>query len=172
MARTLKKGRFERRLQPDWNTAKKLWDVARAFFEAHGLDPNESYAMAMTSSELLENALKYGDWDRASTEDVRFVAEVDGRAAIVEVESPVVDDETKLRLLDDRVQWIRGFQSPFEAYVQRLKEISASAYREDESGLGLCRIAYEARCLLDFYVTPTGRLAMSAVYQPSGSIAP
>lgn len=172
MTHSLKKGRFERRLQPDWNTAKGLWDVARSFFEAHGLDANEAYAMAMTSSELLENALKYGDWDRMPQEQVRFVAEVDGRAAIIEVESPVADDAEKLRILDDRVQWIRGFQSPFEAYVQRLKEISATSYREDESGLGLCRIAYEARCLLDFYVTPERRLAMSAVYQPAGFFAP
>lgn len=94
--------------------------------------------------------------------------EIDPRSATVEVQSPVADDPALLRALDDRIQWIRGFQSPFEAYVERLKQVAATSYSEGVSGLGLIRIAYEARCLLDFYVTPSRRVAMSAVYRPDG----
>lgn len=172
MNRPLLNGRLERALPPVWDSTREWWDESKRFFTEHGLDADDSYAMAMTTSELLENAVKYGDWNRAPTERIGLVLEVDGRAATVEVESPAADDAGALRRLDDQVQWMRGFQSPFEAYVERLKQLSSQPYREGESGLGLLRIAYEARCLVDFYVTPARRLALSAVYQPAGLYAP
>lgn len=165
MTRRLLDKRLERRLVPNWETAKGEWAPLKAFFAECGLDQNESYAMAMTASELLENAIKYGSWAREG-EEITLAVEVSQRAVVVEVENPVTDDRTSLRQLDERIQWMRGFQSPFQAYVERLKLVSSQSYQEGESGLGLCRIAYEARCLLDFYVTGAGRLAMSAVYQP------
>lgn len=147
----------------------KLWDECSAFFTAHGLSDEEAYALTMSAQELLENAVKYGAWNRASGADILLTLEVDRRTATIEVQSPVgEEDDQSLRKLDDTIQWIRGFQSPFEAYVERLKQVSAQPYVEGESGLGLTRIAYEGRCLLDFYVTPDQRLAMSAVYQPGG----
>ena len=171
MSSTLRTGRLERSLPPDWDTAKRLWDESRHFFSEHGLDTDESYGLAMTASELLENAIKYGDWKRAPDERIALRAEVHGRIASVEVEGPVADDPDALRRLDEQIQWVRGFQSPFDAYVVRLKQLSSQTWREGESGLGLIRIAYEARCILDFYVTPGGRLSMSAVYQPQGLYA-
>jgi hypothetical protein len=65
-----------------------------------------------------------------------------------------------------------GFQSPFEAYVARMKVVSSRPWVEGKSGLGLARIAYEGRCLLDFYVTDTQRLAMYAVYRREAGGAP
>ncbi|MDP1824276.1 MAG: hypothetical protein Q8L48_13565 [Archangium sp.] len=170
MTRRLLHKRLEKRLSPDWETAKREWAPLKAFFIECGLDGNEAYAMAMTASELMENAIKYGTWTR--DDDVLSLAiEVSPRAVVVEVENPVIDDPASVRRLDDRIQWMRGFQSPFQAYVERLKQVSSQSYQEGESGLGLCRIAYEARCLLDFYVTGTGRLAMSAVYQLGASLS-
>jgi hypothetical protein len=170
MTRRLLNKRLEKRLAPDWETAKREWAPLKAFFADCGLDQNESYAMAMTASELLENAIKYGSWTRAGDE-ITLAIEVSPRAVVVEVENPVIDDPASVRELDDRIQWMRGFQSPFQAYVERLKLVSSQSYQEGESGLGLCRIAYEARCLLDFYVTGAGRLAMSAVYQVGVSLS-
>ena len=163
--RKLVNKRVEKQLPPDWEVAKREWDLIKAFFLDCGLDKNEAYAMAMTASELLENAIKYGTWNKQG-DHISLAVEVGPRAVMVEVESPVVDDTASVRRLDDRIQWMRSFQSPFQAYVERLKQVSSQSYQEGESGLGLCRIAYEARCLLDFYVTAEGRLAMSAVYQP------
>ena len=164
MTRRLLHKRLEKQLPPDWEAAKREWAPLKAFFTECGLDANESYAMAMTASELMENAIKYGTWTRTG-EQISLAIEVSERAVVVEVENPVIDDPASVRRLDERIQWMRGFQSPFQAYVERLKQVSSQAYQEGESGLGLCRIAYEARCLLDFYVTGSGRLAMSAVYQ-------
>ncbi len=170
MTRRLQHKRIEKRLPPDWEAAKREWAPLKAFFSECGLDANEAYAMAMTASELMENAIKYGTWTQAD-EFISLAIDVSDRAVVVEVENPVVDDPAAVRQLDDRIQWMRGFQSPFQAYVERLKQVSSQSYQEGESGLGLCRIAYEARCLLDFYVTGTGRLAMSAVYQVGVSLS-
>lgn len=170
MTRRLLHRRLEKRFAPDWEIAKGQWAPLKAFFLESGLDHNESYAMAMTASELMENAIKYGTWT-GPEEVLTLNVEISERAVVVEVENPAIDDPASVRRLDDRIQWMRGFQSPFQAYVERLKQVSSQSYQEGESGLGLCRIAYEARCLLDFYVTGSGRLAMSAVYQVGASLS-
>jgi len=72
--------------------------------------------------------------------------------------------DENLRRLDETIQWIRGYQSPFEAYVEKLKEVSTGE-NQGESGLGLVRIAYEGQSILDFYVDEQNMLAMSAVYR-------
>jgi hypothetical protein len=85
---------------------------------------------------------------------------------VVEVKNQIKDSELEhLRRLDAKIQWIRGYQNPFEAYVEKLKEISNKTLAEGESGLGLVRIAYEGQSILDFYVNENNLLAVSAVYQ-------
>jgi len=168
MSPLLAPGRFERQIPPVWDKVTALWDDCQAFFAARGLAAEETHSLTMASSELLENAVKYGDWSHAPQAEVRLAIEVDHRTVTIEVRSPVADDAAALRRLDDRIQWLRGFQSSFEAYVERLKQVSALPMAEGESGLGLIRIAYEARCVLDFYLTPAQQLAMCAVYTPRG----
>lgn len=85
MTRRLLDKRLERRLAPNWETAKGEWAPLKAFFAECGLDQNESYAMAMTASELLENAIKYGSWAREG-EEITLAVEVSQRAVVVEVE--------------------------------------------------------------------------------------
>ena len=85
---------------------------------------------------------------------------------LIEVKNQIKDSELEhLRRLDAKIQWIRGYQNPFEAYVEKLKEISNKTLAEGESGLGLVRIAYEGQSILDFYVNENNLLAVSAVYQ-------
>src|SRR6185436_8250437 len=161
-------GAFTREIPCDWDLAAKLWSECSDFLTARGLDRDEVYALTMAASELLENAVKYGDWERAPKDIIALTIEVGARSVTVEVQCPTADDLRALRKLDEQIQWIRGFQSPFEAYVERLKLVSARGHDVGESGLGLIRIAYEGRCVVDFYVTPERRLAMSAVYRPQG----
>jgi hypothetical protein len=161
-------GAFTREIPCDWDLAAKLWNQCSDFLAQHGLDRDEVYALTMATSELLENAVKYGDWVRAPGDKIGLQIDVAPRSVTVEVQCPTSDDLRALRKLDEQIQWIRGFQSPFEAYVERLKLVSARGADLGESGLGLIRIAYEGRCVVDFYVTPEHRLAMSAVYRPQG----
>ena len=160
----MRQGRFELKLVPDWDTVKSSWDDCHRFLSDHGLDADQAYALSMTAQELLENAIKYGGFSNPS-QRVELLITMDDRVVTIEVKAPAHRDPVKLRKLDESIQWIRGYQSPFEAYVEKLKQVSAQPYAPGESGLGLARIAYEGQCVLDFYVDETDVLAMSAVHR-------
>jgi hypothetical protein len=130
---------------------------------ASGLTPDEAYQLAMVAQELLENAVKYGAF--AIGEQIGLDLRVAPDDVTVEVKSRAGVDDANLRRFDQTIQWIRGFQDPFEAYVERLKHVAGEPYASGESGLGLTRIAYEGRCALDFYVDEDNVLAVSAVYR-------
>ncbi|HZN95920.1 MAG TPA: ATP-binding protein [Myxococcales bacterium] len=159
----MRQGRFELKLVPDWDTVKASWDDCHRFLSEHGLDGDQAYALSMTAQELLENAVKYGGFTNPA-QRVELYISLDERDVIIEVKAPAHGDPARLKKLDDTIQWIRGYQSPFEAYVEKLKQVSAQPYAPGESGLGLARVAYEGQCVLDFYVDETDVLAMSAVH--------
>lgn len=160
---------LELTLPPDWAAVKAVWDPCRAMLEEAGLGGDEAYAISMVAQELLENAVKYGAFGPG--EAVRIRVRVERDDVTVEVASRLGVDDAHLRVFDRTVQWIRSFQDPFEAYVERLKQVSAEPYAHGKSGLGLTRIAYEGRCALDFYVDSGNTLAVSAVYRREGEIA-
>lgn len=152
---------------PDWAAIKAAWDPCRDMLERTGLEGDEAYALAMVAQELLENAVKYGATG-GGTDAIHLRVQVADEDVTVEVASRVGVDDAHLRTFDRTVQWIRSFQDPFEAYVERLKQVSAQPYEHGRSGLGLTRIAYEGRCALDFYVDASHTLAVSAVYRREG----
>jgi hypothetical protein len=153
-------------LPPDWTAVKAVWEPCRTALRGAGLGEDEAYALAMVSQELLENAVKYGV---AEGGGITLSVRVGPEDVIVEVRSRVGVDDAHLRTFDRTVQWIRGHQDPFEAYVERLRQLAVRPYAPGQSGLGLARIAYEARCLLDFYVDAGSTLAVSAVYHREGA---
>jgi hypothetical protein len=150
------------KLMPEWDAIHTAWDPCDRHLEAHGLSRDEAYCLCMVVRELLENAVKYGGFALGSP-SIDLVVTVGPREVTVEVKNPVGVDSEHLHQFDRTIQWIRGFQDPFEAYVERLKIASAQAWGSGKSGLGLTRIAYEGRCVLDFYVDATNTLAVSAV---------
>ena len=150
-------------IAPDWDAVKAVWDPCRAALRGAGLGEDESYALSMVAQELLENAVKYGAYGKG--DQILLSLHVAPREVTVEVKSRVGVDDAHLRRFDETIQWIRGYQDPFEAYVERMKVVSALPYAHGQSGLGLARIAYEGRCILDFYVDDSNTLAVSAVYR-------
>ena len=147
---------------PEWDEIPSLWDPCDRFFQSSGLDQDDRYALCMVVRELVENAVKYGQYENGLPRiDVALAVTPD--EVTIEVKNPVGVDSLHLREFDRAVQWIRGFQDPFEAYVERLKRVSTMASQPGKSGLGLTRIAYEGRCILDFYVNDSNTLAVSAV---------
>jgi hypothetical protein len=151
------------RIPPEWDSVKATWDASQAMLRESGLDGDESYALAMVAQELLENAVKYGRFGKSDA--VAIEIRVSDDYVTVEVRSPVGPGDDELREFDQMVQWVRGFADPFEAYVERMKTVSSQPYALGRSGLGLARIAYEGRCVLDFYVDASNTLAVSAVYR-------
>lgn len=151
-------------IEPAWDHIETARARASAFLSQHGLARAELDALEMVLCELLENAVKYGFY-RGATRTVAAALTVEPTRVTVEVQSPLESiDAEALTRLDRTIQSIRGYQDPFEAYLARLREVSAQRIDHHESGLGLVRIAYEGRSVLDFYVDERGTLAISAVY--------
>jgi hypothetical protein len=151
-------------ISPEWEAIQTAWDPCDRHLEAQGLTRDEAYGLCMVVQELLENAVKYGRF-REGRPPIDLVVDVNPQEATVEVKSPVGVDPQHLHEFDRTVQWIRGFQDPFEAYVERLKLASAQTWGAGKGGLGLARVAYEGRCIVDFYVDASNTLAVSAVWR-------
>ena len=150
-------------LSPDWEELERVRDKGTEFFKCQGLEGDKADALVMVISELTENSIKYGQFTPAGNR-VMIDTHVDGRNVTVEVRNPINEDTfNHLRKLDRMIQWIRGYQDSFEAYVERLKEVSKKPLTDSESGLGLVRVAYEAKAILDFYVDDDDTLNVSAV---------
>jgi hypothetical protein len=150
-------------LAPYWEELESIRTKAHTFLENQGLPEDLIHSSVMVLSELLENSIKYG---RFSDPDNRVGVnlEISRNMITVEVSNPVDDScLPDLKKLDRMIQWVRGYQDPFEAYVERLKEVSKKPLKDEESGLGIARIAYEGDVTLDFVVNDEDVLTVSAV---------
>lgn len=150
-------------MKPDWNEIERTSDRGLRFLASHGVSAQAAEALYMIISELLENSLKYGVYATES-ERVALSIRVAKSQIIVEVTNPF-DESCRAHLdtLDKLVQWIRGYQDPFEAYLEKLKEVSRRPLQDETSGLGLARIAYEGGAILDFFVDEKKLLNVSAL---------
>jgi len=151
-------------LRPMWEEIDALGDRCLDFLRREGLDPDAQNALVMVACELAENATKYGHFHREK-EAVKVSLAVEQSAVVVTVSNPVTEQEAEtLAILDSTVQWIRGYHDPFQAYLERLRDVSSQGLKSTESRLGLVRIAYEGQSTLDFYVGGDGVLVVSATF--------
>lgn len=147
----------------EWRELDGVREAVAELLREAGIERASVDAVTMVACELCENAIKYGRF----TSGGRFSLSVTVQTAgiLVEVRNPVdPDNYDDMRRLDRMVQWIRGFQDPFEAYVNRLRVVSALRIDDRESGLGLARIAYEGQAILDFFVDEHDTLWVSAFH--------
>ena len=150
-------------MKPKWDEIEKVRKKGRDFLASQGLDSDSVHAFTMVIRELVENSVKYGKFGSTQNKVILSI-NISENLIIAEVINPV--DETVLqylRKLDKTLQWIRGFQDPFQAYVERIKQISRKPFDDEISGLGLVRIAYEGNAILDFFLSEGNQLNVSAV---------
>lgn len=149
---------------PDWDEIERVRNSVSLFMKDHNLPANAVSAVTMVVSELVENAIKYGSYG-SDAEKIKTSISIEGKLVIVEVKNPIDSMSLPyLRHLDSTIQWIRGYQDPFETYIIKLRQISTKPLQDTESGLGLVRISYEGQSILDFYVNENNILNVSAVY--------
>lgn len=117
-------------------------------FTAIFSDIEGCHALAMVTGELIENAIKYGDWRGADEQRFRLRVWGEGRSAHISVENPVTADDVNADQVLNTLGWMRGFASPIDAYRAKLLEIAAADRDPADSKLGLVRIAYEGNCQL------------------------
>ena len=142
-------------VRSDWANVDLLRTSVQNCFTAVFSDIDGCQALAMVTGELLENAIKYGDWSGDEGGAFRLRVWGDGvrgpqgsRTAHVQVESPVKPDDPHVADLLATLSWIASFPSAKEAYRAKLLEIAAESGDLTRSRLGLVRIAYEGSCSL------------------------
>jgi hypothetical protein len=128
----------------EWSNVTLLVTSVQNCFHAMFGDIADSHNVAMVTGELLENAIKYGDWSSAANEHrLRLRVAGSPERASITVENPATADS--YADLRNTLDWIEKFPSPDEAYRARLLAL-AQTTDPDVSKLGLVRIANEGRC--------------------------
>jgi hypothetical protein len=152
----------------EWRNVDLLRTSVQNCFTAVFADVDGCHAIAMVTGELLENALKYGDWlggDRAM-----FRLRVHGtknNVVTVSVQNPLKEPDTNAQALVTSIEWINSFPKPEAAYRARMMQIAQNEEDAAPSRLGLVRIAFEGNCRLaarvdDGTVTVTAALDLTA----------
>ncbi|WP_372682646.1 ATP-binding protein [Desulfosarcina sp.] len=159
---------IEFNLKPNWDEIEKIRNESIGFLQSHELSDDTIHSLSMIISELIENGIKYGNF-KMIEKSVVVIINIERNTVTIEVLNPVDDNAfNHLSRLDKTIQWIRGYQDPFEAYIERIKEVSKKPLNDKESGIGLVRIAYEGKALLDFFVADNNMLNVSVVSNIEG----
>ncbi len=150
-------------VSPDWKELERVNSTAFEFLRKQHLTDECVNRFTMVICELVENGIKYGSRELNGA-TVQVQIRITENNFTVEVSNPFNASSLPfLHELDHTLQWVRGFQDPFEAYLARMKAISHEAPEANKSGLGIARIAYEGRASLDFFVNDNNTLNVSAV---------
>ena len=155
---------FKMSVAADWLEIDNVYTASNKFFSSFNFDSNNVDRATMVTCELVENAIKYGNFEKNKTVDV--VVKIKKKKVTIIVKNPIgKKSETYLRELDKTVQWIRGFQNSYEAYIERMKKISTEPMSYLKSELGIVRITYEGQAIIDFFIQEEKMLNVSAVLE-------
>jgi len=140
------------------------------FLKSHGFSDDTVQVPIMILRKLIKNGIKYGKFSAAAKE-INVQIHIAEKSFTIEVRNPVDDTcSDRLQELDKTIQFIRGYQDPFEPYAIMRGEVSNNYFNAKTSGLGLAQIAYEGKALLDFFVSEDNILNMTAVGNMEGNI--
>jgi hypothetical protein len=131
----------------EWKNIDLLRTSVQNCFAAVFADVDGCHAIAMVTGELLENALKYGDWLNTNRAMFRLRVVGDGGNIEVSVENPLREQDKNAVELMKSIEWINSYPTPEAAYRARMLQI-AQDDTETASRLGLVRIAFEGNCRL------------------------
>jgi len=150
---------------PNWDEIETTQNILSDILKDEGFDQDTIDSQIMVISELIENAIKYSHFT-SKFPKIEATIKITKRNITIEVKSPA-NEESNVHIirLDKTIQWVRGFQNPFEAYVMRLKKIAIKPLSDKDSGLGIVRIAYEGQSVVDFYINDENIISISSVYQ-------
>jgi hypothetical protein len=134
----------------EWKNVDLLRTSVQNCFIAVFADLDGCHTIAMVTGELLENALKYGDWTRDSRAMFRLRVEGGTSKIVVSVQNPLDIKDNNAKSLLSTIEWINSFPKPEAAYRARLLQIAQDdSNSTSPSQLGLVRIAFEGNCRLN-----------------------
>jgi hypothetical protein len=148
----------------EWRNVDLLRTSVQNCFIAVFADVDGCHAIAMVTGELLENALKYGDW--ANADRAMFRLRVHGREGNIEVsvQNPLKPNDPNAASLMASLEWLSSFPKPEQAYRARMLQIAQEDAEAAPSKLGLVRIAFEGNCRITARVD-NGAVTVTALLQ-------
>ena len=136
-------------IQPSWQNVDLLRVAILNCLSAVFGDRELGESVGIVTSELLENAIKYGDWSPGNSRPLAVTVVGGGGEVNIEVASPIAAGSTHLERIDGLLAWIRRFPTARDAYIARMEAIAEEPDKTGESRMGLVRIAYEGPCSIE-----------------------
>lgn len=134
---------------PAWQNVDRLRLAILNCLGAVFGDPELSESVGIVTSELLENAIKYGDWTRKEHPYLKLSVRGSADEVRIEVASPVASGSADYASVRRTLEWIKKFGTAREAYIARMHAIAEEDESSGESRMGLVRIAYEGPCNIE-----------------------
>jgi hypothetical protein len=154
--------RVELPIPPNWQSIDLLYRTIASCTEPLIDDQKLCQTLAMVASELIENAVKYGDWSRSGFASVVISPRATPGGDVIDVEvTNSIAGEGAYRDVLETLAWIASFPSPRDAYTARIRQLSEDVDPE-QSRLGLVRVAYEGGCKVEAALADAGVLRVTA----------
>ncbi len=144
-------------LAPEWPKADALAVLAKTAAAAAYALPELSEDVAVVAGELVENAVKYGDWSGPASLTFSFLSGDDELE--IEVSSPCDTTSPHYERLLASLRTIDKANAR-DSYLERLAQIARD--RKERGGLGLLRLAHGAKCRLSARLADDHRLHVRA----------
>ncbi|HHH28369.1 MAG TPA: hypothetical protein ENK57_08500 [Polyangiaceae bacterium] len=164
--------RIEVPIRPEWRNVDLLRTSILTCLAAVFHSEDVSHTVSMVAGELIENAIKFGDWRSADKRRFRLHVHGDGEVLTVEVSNPYPADSQGPQKVQSIIAALGEYSCAKDAYTARLRELAEMPMGANESRLGLLRIAYEGGCELQALEDPNHvlRIRASTPLGVSGSL--
>jgi hypothetical protein len=148
-------------LPAHWRVVVAMNRAIEAYARVLFADEDVVQALTMACTELMENAIKYADPDRADEPpQVKLHLNVDSLTVALQVGNSVRARPEHRRALEDTLSALRTASDLASVYHEKMMNVFSGATAE--GGLGLVRIAYEGRCALDYRISEQGSIEVEA----------
>jgi hypothetical protein len=145
-------------LDSNGNEVKKVREKTSEFLKLHGVADEAIKKQMMIVKELVKTCVQYSGF-KSPQQKMTVQLHIHKDKITAEVSNSINGiQKKKLEKLDKTIQFIRGYQDPFEAYL-KLKAISGNGSNE----LALAKLACEGKTIIDFFVSEDNIMNMSAV---------
>lgn len=146
-------GYIEIRFGPRWKYISPARIFIQNFIAIAISDQAKADAIAMATSELLENAVKYG-----ASEDTQCTVQAFPETGLITAAVTNQATEQGAKELQNLFKKIMS-GDPLEAYIMQMRE--AAVRSDGKSQLGLARIRYETGANVKLEVTPEYRVTIT-----------
>lgn len=144
------------------NGLKAVIEESNQFLKSHGISEKTVDEQIMVLEEIVKCGTAFDNFG-PSDGRTRIGINIDKEVIRIEVSRSLNDSAvSRIQELDKIIQFINGFQDPFDAFI-KIRSDSSSPHRSHFNGDGLARIAYEGKAMVDFFVNEHNVLKLYAI---------